>query len=350
MPRRAISQSMLPIIKIFLSAIIFLAVLLACGFFYTRWQAGKIAARYPNIGTLTDVGGFRINSYHWPQPATADLPPLVFIHGASGNLRDPMQAFFEPLKHRAELLFVDRPGHGYSERGGADSLTPDGQADAIARLMTARGVKSAILVGHSLGSATIAAFALRHREMTAGLLFLAPATHPWPGGIDWYYDLANIPVIGRIFCNTLTLPAGLLQMDAGVRHVFQPNAVPESYVHRAAIPLVLRPDNFCDNARDVANLHAYVTRMQPHYKEITAPTIIITGDSDDIVYEELHSRGLKRDIPGSELYWVRNLSHKVDYIATDLAIAAIEKLSGKARDLNAVVRAVEKRIAPKFKF
>jgi len=139
-------------------------------------------------------------------------------------------------------------------------------------------------------------------------------------------------------------------MNTGIRHVFQPNPVPENYVDRAAIPLVLRPDNFCDNARDVASLHTYVTRMQPHYKEITAPTIIITGDSDDIVYEELHSRGLKRDIPGSELYWLRNLGHKPDYIATDLAIAAIEKLSGKAQDLDAVARAVERRIAPQSQF
>ena len=136
-------------------------------------------------------------------------------------------------------------------------------------------------------------------------------------------------------------------MGAGVRHVFQPNPVPENYADRAAIALVLRPDNFCDNARDVANLHSYVTRLQPHYKEIAVPTIIITGDSDDIVYEELHSRGLKRDIPASELYWVRNLGHKPDYIATDLAIAAIEKLSGKERDLNALMRVVENRIAPR---
>jgi pimeloyl-ACP methyl ester carboxylesterase len=333
-------------LKIILSVLVLFALLLACGFLFTRWQAAKIAERYPNIGELTDIGGFRINSYHWRQPAGADLPPLVFIHGASGNLRDPMTAFLEPLKGRAELLFVDRPGHGYSERGGEDNLTPDGQADAVARLMKAKGISRAILIGHSFGGATIAAFALRHREMTAGLLFLAPATHPWPGGIDWYYDVANIPIVGKVFCNTITLPAGLMRIGPGVTHVFDPNPVPEGYADEAAIPLLLRPDDFCDNARDVANLHAYVTRMQPHYGEIAAPTIVITGDSDDVVYEELHSRGLKRDIPGSEIYWVRNLGHKPDHVATDLAIAAIEKLAGKPRDLDEAVRVVEKRIAP----
>jgi pimeloyl-ACP methyl ester carboxylesterase len=335
------------ILKLASSSFFLFLILLAGGFLFTRWQVPKLAERFPNVGELTDIGGLKVNSYHWPRPATADLPPLVFIHGASGNLRDPMGAFFEPLKARAEMLFVDRPGHGYSERGGAENLTPDGQADVIAKLMKTKGISKAIIIGHSFGGATTATFALRHKDMTAGLLFLAPATHPWPGGVDWYYDLANSGTIGRLFCSTITLPAGLAQMDMGIAHVFQPNPVPDNYRDAAAIPLVLRPDNFCNNARDVANLLSYVQRLQPHYHEITAPTIIITGDSDDIVYEELHSRGLKRDIPGSELYWVRNLGHKPDYVATDLAIAAIEKIAGEPRDLDSLVHVVEQRIAPK---
>ncbi|MDH6269492.1 pimeloyl-ACP methyl ester carboxylesterase [Rhizobium sp. SG_E_25_P2] len=338
---------MIVLAKFIAAIVLSVAALTALAFVFSRWEAARIAARYPNIGELTDVGGFRMNSLHWPQPAVADLPPLVFIHGASGNLRDPWGAFFEPLKDRAEMLFVDRPGHGYSERGGAENLTPAGQSDAIATLMRKKGITRAIIIGHSFGGATAASFALRHPEMTEGLLFLAPATHPWPGGVDWYYDLANLPAIGPAFCHTLALPAGLLQLRKGITHVFSPNAAPAAYIDRAAIPLVLRPANFCDNARDVANLLAYVTKIQPRYKKITAPAIVITGDSDDIVLEEIHSRGLKRDLPHSELLWVRHLGHKPDYIATDLAIAAIEKIAGKPRDLESIVREVEARIAPR---
>jgi pimeloyl-ACP methyl ester carboxylesterase len=331
-------------IKLFLILLVILLVIAACGYAFTRWQVRRIAERFPNIGELTEIDGIKVNSVHWPRPADADLPPLVFIHGASGNLRDPMGAFFEPLKGRAEMLFVDRPGHGYSERGDEKNQTPDGQADVIAALMKAKGIDKAIIVGHSFGGATTATLALRHKDMVAGLLFLSPATHPWPGGVDWYYDLANIPVLGTLFCNTLALPAGLLMIDAGITHVFSPNPVPEDYSEKATIPLVLRPDNFCNNGSDVTNLSDYVTKTQPLYTEITAPTIIITGDSDDIVYEELHSRGLKRDIKASELYWIRNLGHKPDYVATDLAIAAIEKLAGMPRDLDCIARDVEKRL------
>ena len=42
----------------------------------------------------------------------------------------------------------------------------------------------------------------------AGLVLLAPATHPWPGGVTWYYDLAARPVVGPLFSWTVALPVG----------------------------------------------------------------------------------------------------------------------------------------------
>ena len=199
------------LLKLPLFLLLGLAILALCAFLFTQWEAGRIAQRYPNPGELIDIGGLRLNSVHVPRPDAADLPALLFIHGASGNLRDPMAAFRKPLEGRAEMLFVDRPGHGYSERGDETNLTPAGQADAIARLMDKRGIDSAIIIGHSFGGATAASLALRHPAKVRGLVFLSPATHPWPGGIDWYYDLANTPWIGTLFCNTLTLPIRCLR-------------------------------------------------------------------------------------------------------------------------------------------
>ena len=73
--------------------------------------------------------------------------------------------------------------------------------------------------------------------------------------------------------------------------------------------------------------------------------MIVSGDRDSVVYEELHSGGLARDIAGSELVWVHNLGHKPDWIASDLIVAAIEKVAGKPQDLQTAARRVEARIA-----
>ena len=323
------------------------AGLIAAAFGFSAWKASAIETEFPNAGELVDVGGFSMNVLHVPARAPVECPPIVFIHGASGNLKDQETAFRRPLEGRAELLFVDRPGHGYSERGGPENGVPDGQAAAIARLMEKRGIGRAIICGHSFGAAIAASFALHHPEKTLGLLLLAPATHPWPGDIDWYYKLARRPVSGWLFSRLLALPAGLALIESATRSVFHPNPRPDTYLSEGAPALVLRPRAFRHNAIDVANLNEYVTRVSPRYREITAPTIIVTGDSDAIVAEGIHSRGLARDIAGSELVFIRNLGHKPDYMATDVAIAAIEKLSGFERDLEAAARIAEARLAPR---
>jgi pimeloyl-ACP methyl ester carboxylesterase len=311
----------------------------------TQVRARAIEAKTPNIGELTDIGGYSLNALHIPAGPEADLPPIVFIHGASGNLRDQAGAFLEPLRGRAELLFVDRPGHGYSERGGQENDTPDGQANAIARLMEKKGIERAIIVGHSFGGAITASFGVLHPEKVEGLVFLAAATHPWPGGVDWYYHVASAPVIGPIFCHTLALHAGMMRIAAATDHVFAPNPRPATYVEDTAPALVLRPSAFRSNATDVAGLHAYVTGFAPRYREIMKPTVVITGDSDKIVLEEIHSKGLARDIAGSELVWIAGLGHKPDYIVTEIAIAAIETVAGMERDLQAMAREAEPRLA-----
>ncbi len=315
------------------------------GYAFTAWKARAIEQQFPNVGELIDVGGFSLNSVLVPAGDKADLPPLVFIHGASGNLRDQMHPFRARLEGRATMLFIDRPGHGYSERGGPENAWPDGQANAIARLMEKRGIEKAIIVAHSFGGAIAASFALEHPDKTAGLLFLAPATHPWPGGVDWYYDLARAPVIGWLFSRIVALPVGLSRIDSGTRFVFAPNPRPDDYIEATAPALVLRPAAFRNNATDVANLLDYVKRIQPRYHEIRTPTVIVTGDTDGVVYEEIHSRGLARDIAGSELVWIRNLGHKPDYVVTDLAVEAIEKIAGSDRDLQESARRAEARLA-----
>jgi pimeloyl-ACP methyl ester carboxylesterase len=190
-----------------------------------------------------------------------------------------------------------------------------------------------------------AAFALDHPERTAGLVLVSAASHPWPGGAtSWYYRLAALPNLGPVFCALAALPAGLARIGAATRSVFSPNPVPEGYVRRAAIMLVLRPAAFRANAIDVDGLYAHVASAAPRYPSIDTPTVVISGDSDTVVYEEVHSLGLARDIPGAELAWVRNLGHKPDWIAPELVVAAILKVAGQRVDLDAAVRAAERRI------
>jgi pimeloyl-ACP methyl ester carboxylesterase len=332
--------------NLFYAGLAFLLALLLVLAGITRAGIWLIERRNPPAGSFIDINGAELHYVHVQAPQNPDLPPIVFIHGASGNLMDQMVPLRPVLEGRAELLFVDRPGHGWSQRGSGGNETQAGQASSIAELMKRLGIRQAIIVGHSFGASIAVAFALDHPEMTRGLLFLSGATHPWPGGgTSWYYRLATIPIIGWLFSETITMPAGLSRLGAATTCVFAPNKVPDDYVARAEIPLVLRPKTFRANAIDVEGLYRFAVANAPRYRKIEAPTIVISGDADTVVYEEIHSAGLARDIPEAELVWVRNLGHKPDWIAPDLVVAAIEKFGGKPRDLQEVARVVEARIA-----
>jgi len=328
-------------------AAILAVILLAFGLAGFTWAASwLIERRHPPAGSHASVNGTRLHYVHVAGPAAPELPPVVFIHGASANLKDQMIPLRPLFDGRAELLFVDRPGHGWSERGGVEHDTPSGQAETIAALMGQLGMARAIVVGHSFGAAVAATLALDHPERVAGLVLLSAATHPWPGGeTSWYYSVAARPVLGRLFAGTLANPGGNLRIGAASECVFAPNPIPADYVREASIPLVLRPRTFRANAVDVEGLFRHVTAVAPRYREIVVPTVVVTGDRDTVVYEEIHSVGLARDIAGAELVWVRNLGHKPDWIAPDLVAAAVAKVAGRDVDLAAAARAVEVRIA-----
>ena len=295
---------------------------------FTRWHVYRIETTYPPVGQFADVAGAKLHYLDVSDQAghsdSNDEAAVLFVHGASGNLNDQRGAFEEALQGVARMIFVDRPGLGYSERGGAD--TPADQAERYKLLLDQLNINKVVLVGHSLGSASVAAFAVLYPERVQGVLFLAPATHPWPGGVKWYYNLASWPVLGQLFAETILVPFGIGGLEQGAKSVFKPDPMPAGYVESSAAALVLRPSVFRSNARDVAGLCAFVAEFSSRYQEIKAPTVVITGNKDDVVLYSIHSLGLERDIDGLELTVLDGVGHKPDYVGRTQAVAAIKKL------------------------
>ncbi len=309
--------------KFFMSVLLFLLLVAMTSFAYTRWQVSQIELKFPPVGQFANIAGAKFHYLDVPGRAP-DGAAVLFVHGASGNLNDQRGTFEQALTGTARLIFVDRPGLGYSERGGAE--TPAQQAERYKFLLDELQIDKVVLVGHSLGSASVVAFAVLYPERVKGLLFLAPATHPWPGGVNWYYNVASLPVIGHLFTETILLPVGMASLKQGAKGVFEPDPMPSNYVESSAAALVFRPDIFRNNARDVAGLLEFVTAFSPRYKEIKAPTVVITGNKDDIVLPSIHSVGLERDIEGAELIVLDGVGHKPDYVGREQAVSAIKAM------------------------
>jgi pimeloyl-ACP methyl ester carboxylesterase len=151
-------------------------------------------------------------------------------------------------------------------------------------------------------------------------------THPWPGGIAWYNNVAALPVIGPLFAHTLALPVGLLMMPPGARAVFLPQTMPEGYVGQTAIALLMRPREFLANAWDMVTLKEAVRAQAPRYAAIAAPTVVITGDTDSTVSPDIHSRAFVAAVPGAKLIALEGVGHLPQNVAPERIAAAIEAL------------------------
>ena len=287
-----------------------------------------IERKHPPSGQFVDVEGGRL---HLVALGPADAPAVVLLHGAAGNLGDMRLALGDRLAARYRIILIDRPGHGWSERhGGRADASPARQARLIHQALEAIGVRRAIIVGLSWSGALAAAYALDYPQSVAGLLLLAPVTHPWPGGIAWYDHALTAPVVGPLFARTLGYPIGKFLIGQGVRAAFEPRQPPPDYLERAGGELILRPNELTANAEDLADLHAFVTAQAPRYASLQAPTIVITGDVDEIVSPEIHSRTIAAVLPRAKLIVVPGAGHMVQFTATEEIVQAIGELSAGA--------------------
>ena len=311
-----------------LVSVIALAAILVVGATITAIGVAQLEHLHRPAGRFVPVTGGRLHVVDLAPARPTDAPPIVLLHGASGNLEDQRITLGNALAARRRVILIDRPGHGYSDRpGGKSDASPDRQAALIVQALTRLGVGRAIILGHSWAGALAATIALDYPERVAGLVLIAPVTHPWPGGIFWYNKLATTPLIGPLFVHTCAFPLGSLLIDRAVANVFEPQMPPAHYLRRAATRLVLRPKEFLANAHDVAVLKAFVTGQVPRYGTIAVPTVIIGGDRDATVRLESHARVAATLIPGAKLIVLNGIGHMPHHVSADAIVAAIDDLS-----------------------
>jgi pimeloyl-ACP methyl ester carboxylesterase len=292
----------------------------------TRLGVILIQRAYRPSGRMIDVAGGRLHMVELG-PADAVGPPLILIHGASSNLESMRQPLGNELAKTHRVILIDRPGHGFSIHDRLTDSTPAVQAAMIDEALGKLGVARAIVVAHSWAGALGTAMALNHPARVAGLVMLAPVTHPWGrGGVAWYNELAARPLLGSVFAHTLALPIGFTMLDAGTRSVFLPQTMPANYIRNAAIALLMRPAEFLANAHDMVTLKAAVAVQATRYSEIKVPATVIAGDTDTTVSIDIHSRAFVAAVPSAELVVLPGIGHMTQNAATDVVVKAVDAM------------------------
>jgi pimeloyl-ACP methyl ester carboxylesterase len=126
------------------------------------------------------ANGIRI--HYWR--TGGNKPPLVLAHGSSDDGLCWTNLARE-IQDRYDIIMFDARGHGLSDPP-TPSDPPDVQVEDLAGLIKALRLERPILMGHSMGSASVAHFAAKYRDVPRAVILedpglVRPATPPAGG-------------------------------------------------------------------------------------------------------------------------------------------------------------------------
>ena len=215
-------------------------------------QAGDVSLQYYEEGngpeTLVLVHGYASSAVLWRY--SIEQLAKERINGGS----------------RFRIIAFNNRGAGDSGRADSeDGYTVQSFAVDLHNAVSALGLEDFVLVGHSMGGATVTQFSLAHQDMLLGLVLLNSA-----------------PLNGRVLADGWeeTLRAsfaagGLTQGDMG----FQAPHVTEDFAEEVRSIILRNPiERAIGGRRSMGAL-----RLRDRLGEIRVPTMVVGGDLDDTV-------------------------------------------------------------------
>lgn len=267
-------------------------------------QAALAAGEDVRIGSIQLTTGVRLQ---YAEAGPKDGEPMLFLHGYTDSWFSYSQVL-DRLPAGVRGLALTQRGHGDSERPECCYRLEDFVADAVA-FLDALGIRKATIVGHSAGSFTAQALALRHPERVSRLVLVGSGTHAATEPVRGFFEQAVQPLVDPV-------PVEFIR-EFQASTAFQPLA-PE-FLDRIVAESARLPARVW---RDVlADLLAVDLRGELH--RIRVPTLIVWGDRDELFPLE-EQQALAARIPGAKLLVYQETGHaphweRPDRFVRDLA-------------------------------
>jgi pimeloyl-ACP methyl ester carboxylesterase len=259
---------------------------------FPRRTARKIEHAVPMDGQLIDIGGDRI---HYVERGSG--PPIVFVHGLSGQMRNFAYLPSDMLARQHRVILIDRPGTGYSQRGTGSAANVYAQAETVVRFFEALKLERPVLVGHSLGGAIALAVALNHPQSVSRLALIAPLTHVQTEVPKAFRALViRSALLRHIVARTLATPVALATSKTVLRQVFAPEPVPADFPQRGGGMLSLRPQGFLGASEDLVAVERAgdIAEMEQRYARLEVDTDVLFGRDDVVLNWIRHGDALRR--------------------------------------------------------
>jgi len=129
-------------------------------------------------------------------------PAIVLIHGL-GGFAESWRHNIPELSRHGRVIALDLPGFGRSGKPRR-AYTTAFLAHALAGFLRTLGVDRVRLVGHSLGGAVAARYALEHLGQVERLALLGAAVPGFDLRPSWLYRALSLPGVGEVLGSFLT--------------------------------------------------------------------------------------------------------------------------------------------------
>jgi pimeloyl-ACP methyl ester carboxylesterase len=225
---------------------------------------------------------------------------VILLHNLGGDVSD-WDKNFEVLSQQHRVIAFDQVGAGQSDHP-LINYRPATWVDFLEGVYKALQIERASLIGHSMGGATAAAFALAHPEKVDRLILLSAG---------YGYALPQVSDVRQLGHAPGTLPlinpSTREQMRQALAIVFYDQ---KTYANDAAVDKA-----FAGSIQGAYTQHQFIESiirredvLDNKLSNIKQPTLIIWGREDGITPLALGER-FKREIPNSKLQIIEQCGH-----------------------------------------
>jgi pimeloyl-ACP methyl ester carboxylesterase len=259
--------------------------------------------------------------------------PIVLIHGYATSVHwwDRLAPLLAK-DHR--VIRVDLLGHGGSDKPGAeDAYSIENQASAIAEALSAKGVQSATVVGHSLGGTVATELAVKSPALASRVVDIDQAPDNSFGSLDFTAKLAYVPVIGQAMTRITEVAP-----DSAVRDQFQQAFAPDfditdGFEDPDQIPDDLRAMTYTafDEVSAAEDDYVEEKQLDDRLAETGVPLLVFFGDEEQI-YEDWEDAVEEfRKVPGAQVEVIDGAGHSPQIEKPDeVAPLILAFVAGKA--------------------
>jgi pimeloyl-ACP methyl ester carboxylesterase len=300
---------------------------LSVGVLYGLWAPdltlSELRQRYGSASQqVVDVDGLQI---HYKDTGPKDAPVLLLLHGFGSSLQT-WDAWSTQLERHYRVIRLDLPGFGLTGPSPVHDYSEQNDLATLTHFVDKLGLLNFSIIGHSMGGKMAWSLAASVPDRVKALVLMAPDGFPDTKDIGTK-PYAMPSIMGVI---KFSLPKYLVRKSIEPAF-FDAQALDDSLVNRYYD--MLRAPGVRAAILERANQTIY-TDPVPRLKKITAPTLLIWGEQDQMIPSS-NAQSYANVLAVSETMLLPNLGHLLQEEQPDVAVKFVtDFLKSKLKHTN----------------